>query len=126
MTEDSQRTEKPFRSNRSKRTKLPREDALDRAQPLDGSHNSGYHHVDGPVSVYFCETSLRPIVLHNRFGQSDISAHALRKDFLSVIGSLYQSRTLNVTDSADSRRFRVDVVDRLADRAIPAPGNPAQ
>src|SRR5579863_2510886 len=100
--------------------------ALDRAQPLDGSNNSSHHHIDGPVSIHFSETSLCPVVVDDRLGQSDVSAHALRKDLLGVVGSLHQSRTLNVTDPADSRRFRVDVVDRLADRTVPATGNPAQ
>ena len=81
---------------------------------------------DRPVSINLCETSQLPVVIDDRCGQSCIRAHALLENLFRVIGSLDQRRTLYIAEPILFRRIHVNVVDSLADRTIPAPGNAAQ
>jgi hypothetical protein len=64
------------------------------AQSFHGGYNSGRDLSDRPVSVYFSESSLLPVMLHNRRGEGRVSAHALLENLFRVIGSLGKHRTL--------------------------------
>src|ERR1035441_8552790 len=91
------------------------------AQPLNGGNNSGRNFCDRPVSIHFRETSRSPVVLNNRRSLCLISAHALRKNLLGVVGSLDQRSPFNIAEATHLRGLAVDGIDGLADRTVPAP-----
>jgi hypothetical protein len=96
------------------------------AQPLNGGNNSSRNCGYWPVTTYFRESSQLAIVLDNWRSLSSVGAHALRKCFLRVIGSLGQCSAFYITETGPLGWFRVDVVDGLADWAVSAPSDPAQ
>jgi len=75
------------------------------AQPLNGGNNSSRNCGNLPISTYFRESSQLAIVLDNRSSLSCVSAHALRKCLLRVIGSLGQSSTLYITKASPLGRL---------------------
>ena len=96
----TEHTNSPFRCCRFTHTRRRRAALSLTAQPLDGSNNSGRNRGDRPVSIHFGKTSQRPVVLDHRRGQCLVSAHALRKDLLRVIGSLDQRSAFYITKSS--------------------------
>jgi hypothetical protein len=96
------------------------------AQPLNGGNNSSRNCGNLPVSTDFRESPQLAIVLDDRGGLGRINTHAFRKSLLRVIGSLGQRRTFYITKSRPLGRLRVDIVDGLADWAVPAPRDATQ
>ena len=96
------------------------------AYPLNGGNNSGRNLTNRPVSIHFRETPQSPIMLDNRRSESRISAHPLAKDSFRVIGALDQRCTLYVAESIPLGRIHEDVIDRCADRTVPASRNSTQ
>src|SRR6185503_276527 len=96
------------------------------AQPLNGANNSSRNCGDWPVTTYFRESSQLAIVLDNRRSLSSVGAHTLCECFFCVIGSLGQCSAFYITKTSPLGWFRIDVVDGLADWAVPTPSNSAQ
>ena len=65
-------------------------------------------------------------MVDNWRGECSVSAHALLEDLLRIVGSLDQRSTVQIAKSIPLGRLETDVVDALAGRTTPAPGNAAQ
>src|SRR5947209_4425065 len=100
--------------------------ALFSAKPLNRGDNPRSHSIDGPVSVNICKTSQFAVVLDHRRRLGLVNAHTLPEGLLGIVSTLDQRSTFNVANSFNLRGFAVDVVDGLADWAVPAPRNATQ
>src|SRR5579872_1887048 len=74
------------------------------AQLLDGRNNSCRDRGDLPIRSHFGKTPQFPVVLDDGRSQCLVSAHALRKDFFRIIGSLGQCCAFYIAKTCPLRR----------------------